>query len=225
MRILLIEDEIRLVEALEYILKKNNYLVDAATDGQLGQEMAESGIYDIIVLDIMLPKKDGLQVLQELRRDGIKTPIILLTARDTVKDKVAGLDLGADDYLVKPFSTEELLARLRAMGRRKGELMTVDNTLRLSNLVLDTSSCEISCSNSRIKLTVKESSILELLLRNAGNVLTKELILDRVWGMDSDAQINNIEVYLSFIRKKLSSLKANVVIETVRGVGYSIKEV
>lgn len=224
MRLLLVEDEVRLSEALVYILKKNKYAVDAVYDGISGFEMAESGIYDLIILDRMLPGKEGLEILKELRKIGIMTPVLILTARDAIRDRVEGLDAGADDYLIKPFSTDELLARIRALSRRNTESIQSES-LTLSSMVFNPLKCEIECEGESLKLTMKESQLLELLLRNKNQVITREQILDRVWGIDSDVEINNIEVYLSYLRKKLSSIKCNINIETIRGVGYCLKEV
>ena len=222
MRILLVEDEPRLSEALTYILKKNNYGVDAASDGETGQAMAETGVYNLIILDRMLPRKEGVALLKELRSQGIHTPVLLLTAKDSLQDRVEGLDAGADDYLVKPFSTEELLARLRALGRRpSGQIQ--DEQLIVAGLNLKPLHCELTQGNKTVKLTLKESLLLELFMRNPGQVITKEQILDRVWGIDTDVEPNNVEIYIHYLRKKLNS--PNVRIETVRGIGYCLKEV
>lgn len=222
MRILLVEDEKRLSMALAHIMKKNNYGVDVAYDGQTGLEMAETGIYCLIILDRMLPKKEGVAVLKELRSKGITTPVLLLTAKDAVEDRVEGLDAGADDYLVKPFATDELLARIRALGRRQdGQVPT--NRLQVASLTLDPMQCEATCNGQTIKLTLKESQLLELFMRNRGQVLTKEQILDRIWGLDTEVELNNVEIYVHYLRKKLTSMKSPVLLETVRGVGYCLK--
>jgi len=222
MRILLVEDEPRLSEALTYILKKNSYGVDTAYDGETGQAMAETGVYDLMILDRMLPRKEGVVLLKELRNQGIHTPVLLLTAKDSLQDRVEGLDAGADDYLVKPFSTEELLARLRALGRRpSGQIQ--DEQLNVAELIFKPLHCELTNGNDEtVKLTLKESLLLELLMRNLGQVITKEQILDRVWGPDTEVETNNVEIYVHYLRKKLNS--PNVRIETVRGIGYSLKE-
>jgi len=221
MRLLLVEDEPRLSEALAYILKKNNYGVDTAYDGDTGQAMAETGVYDLIILDRMLPRKEGVTLLKELRRQGLHTPVLLLTAKDSVQDRIEGLDAGADDYLVKPFSTEELLARLRALGRRpSGQIQ--DEQLKVAGLTLKPLHCELTQGIETVKLTLKESLLLELFMRNPGQVITKEQILDRVWGLDTEVEANNIEIYVHYLRKKLNS--PNVKIETVRGIGYCLKE-
>jgi len=221
MRLLLVEDEPRLSEALTYILKKNNYGVDTAYDGETGQAMAETGVYNMIILDRMLPRKEGVALLKELRSQGIHTPVLLLTAKDSIQDRIEGLDAGADDYLVKPFSTEELLARLRALGRRQsGQIQ--DEQLNVAGLFLKPLHCELTQGNETVKLTLKESLLLELFMRNPGQVITKEQILDRVWGLDTDVETNNVEIYVHYLRKKLNSPNARI--ETVRGIGYCLKE-
>ncbi len=221
MRLLLVEDEERLSEALAYILRKNNYAVDTALDGTSGQYLAETGIYDLIILDRMLPAKDGLQVLRDLRSQGMETPVLLLTAKDAVKDRVEGLDAGADDYLVKPFATEELLARIRALARRKNSKLHGQN-LEFAGLVFDPLQCEVAAGTEKVKLTLKESLLFELLMRNPGQVITREQILDRVWGFDSEVEMNNIEIYIHYLRKKLPL--NGLQIETIRGVGYCLRE-
>lgn len=224
MMILLVEDEPNLSDALSYILKKNNYCVNAAFDGITGQDMAESNIYDLIILDRMLPGKEGLEVLKDIRKKGIKTPVLILTAKNTISDKVEGLDCGADDYLSKPFSKDELLARLRALSRRQADIIKSED-IKLGAMTLNPKKGEIKCGGEVIKLTMKESQLLELLLRNKNQVITKEQILDKLWGFTSDVELNNVEVYLSYLRKKLNSIKCNISIETVRGMGYYLKEV
>lgn len=221
MRILLIEDEERLADALAFILRKQNYGVDLAFDGETGQEMAECDAYDLILLDRMLPRKEGLAVLKDLRRQGIITPVLLLTAKDTISDRVEGLDAGADDYLVKPFATEELLARIRALARRPTQQL-LSEKLQVGEVLLDPSHSEVVIGETTIKLTLKEASLLELLMRNSGQVITKEQILNRVWGVDSDVEMGNVEIYIHYLRKKLKT--KTVQIETVRGLGYSLKE-
>lgn len=220
MRLLLIEDEERLAEALAYILKKHNYGVDLAYDGETGQSMAETELYDLIILDRMLPGKEGIDVLKDLRRQGITTPVLILTAKDSISDRVNGLDAGADDYLVKPFATDELLARVRALNRRPSQQFVTEK-LQVGELVLDPQQGEAYLENMPIKLTFKETLLLELLMRNSGRVVTKEQILNRVWGMDSEVEINNVEIYVHYLRKKLNS--DSILIETVRGLGYRLK--
>lgn len=221
MRLLLVEDEKRLAGALSHLLKKHAYGVDVAFDGETGQEMAETGIYDIIVLDRMLPGKEGLEVLKALRQKGITTPVLLLTARDAVEDRVDGLDAGADDYLVKPFATEELLARLRALARRRPDQLHSEE-IRVGGLALDPLHCEASYKNEAVKLTLKETQLLELFMLNHGQVITKEQLLDRVWGLDADVEPNNVEIYIHYLRKKLTGLKCCARLETVRGIGYRL---
>lgn len=224
MRILLVEDEIRLAEALEQILKKQSYLVDVMGDGTAGQDMAETGIYDVIILDRNLPGIEGVEILKRLRAQRITTPVILLTAKDTVFNRVEGLDAGADDYLIKPFSKDELLARVRALSRRSENLQTSD-VLCVASLCLDIRSCEVSIGAEKVRLTATEAQLLELLMRNSGQVLTKEQILDRIWGFDKDVEIKNVELYIFYLRKKIALEKGGVVINTVRGIGYCLKEI
>lgn len=222
MRILIIEDETYLAEALMQILKKNNYSADAVNDGLSGLDNALTGIYDLILLDIMLPGMDGISVLKTIRKEGVSTPVILLTAKGEVSDKVKGLDSGADDYLAKPFATEELLARIRAASRRKGEIIP-DYTVKFGDIELNTGSLKLSRGPKEIKLILKESELLELLMTRKNAVTSKELVIEKLWGFDSDAEHNNVEVYISFLRKKLAYLDSSVTIATVRGVGYVLE--
>jgi DNA-binding response OmpR family regulator len=221
-RILLVEDEHTLADALVYILKKNNYLVDVAYDGITGQDLAETGTYDLIILDRMLPGKEGVEILKYLRKLGIKSTVIFMTARDTVANKVEGLDAGADDYLVKPFSTDELLARVRSLGRRLDNRLT-ENKISISSLCLNPLRCEAYSADETISLSVKESQLLELLIRNLNQVLTKELILDRVWGCETDVEISIVEIYIHYLRKKINFDKCRVSLNTIRGIGYCLK--
>ncbi|SKA91620.1 DNA-binding response regulator, OmpR family, contains REC and winged-helix (wHTH) domain [Caloramator quimbayensis] len=223
MKILLVEDEIHLSEALTQILKKNKYIVDAAYDGISGLDNALSGIYDLIILDIMLPEIDGISVLKNIRKEGISTPVILLTAKGEISDKVTGLDSGADDYIAKPFATEELLARIRAALRRKGEVLTDNNNLKFGDIELNVSSLKLCKGDKHIKLILKECQLLELLILRNTSVTPKELVIEKLWGFDSEAEHNNVEVYISFLRKKLASLDSKVSITTVRGVGYILE--
>ena len=221
MRILIIEDEIKLAEALAQIFAKNRYNTDIATDGEMGLDMALDKIYDLIVLDIMLPKKNGLKILEEVRAAGSTVPIILLTAKDDVTDKVRGLDLGADDYVTKPFSSEELLARIRALLRRNVEVIS-DNIITCEDISLNISTYELMCGDRSIKLGAKEMSIIEILLRAGKRIISKEELIVKVWGYDSEAEYNNVEVYVSLLRKKLHHLRSKASIKTVRSVGYRI---
>ncbi|MDR0931070.1 MAG: response regulator transcription factor [Clostridiales bacterium] len=218
MNILIIEDEKDLAKVLVNIMKKENYKAECVYDGDDGVDYALSGIYDIIILDVMLPRKSGFEVLQEVRKQGLKTPILMLTAKSEIEDKVAGLDYGADDYLTKPFNTSELLARVRALSRRKEDYVVTE--LKLGNIILNKDTHEISTSKSTIKLGIKEFEILELLMENKGRIITKEQFNEKIWGFDSEAEYNTIEVYVSFLRKKLAAACADVEIKTKRGVGY-----
>jgi len=224
MRILLVEDEVRLSEALVHTLKKNNYIVDVAFDGITGQQMAETEMYNVIILDRMLPGKNGLDVLIELRKQGITTPVLILTAKDSIKNRVEGLDSGADDYLTKPFSKSELLARIRALGRRQSEIL-VNEEINIGNMRFNYIKGEINANGRTIKLTSKESQILEILAKNKNIVVSKEQLLERIWGFQADIELNNIEVYLSYLRKKLAKSDCGIVIETIRARGYCLKEV
>lgn len=222
MRILIVEDELPLAEALTQILKKNNYTVDAVNDGESGLDNALSNIYDLIILDIMLPKMDGISILKSIRKEGLSTPVILLTARGEITDKVLGLDSGADDYLAKPFASEELLARIRALSRRKGEVLQ-DNSLKFGDLQLNPSTLKLTKGSKEIKLILKESQLLELLIMRKNLASSKELIIEKLWGFDSEVEHNHVEVYISFLRKKLTYLNSKVTINTVRGVGYILE--
>lgn len=222
MRVLLVEDEEKLAEATKYILEKQGYAVDWVQDGISGQDMAETGLYDAIILDRMLPKKDGVEVLRYLRNHGIKTPVIFVTARDAVADRVEGLDAGGDDYLVKPFSKDELLARLRALARRPEELLS--EQLRVAKLTLDALRCEADSPCGTVKLSSKETQLLELLMRHRNQVLRKEQIFDRVWGPASEAELSAVELYIFYLRKKIDFPACGVILETIRGIGYCMKE-
>lgn len=218
MRILIVEDEVRLAEALGEILEKERYMVDIVHNGRDGYDYAVSGIYDAIVMDVMMPEKDGYQVVNELRREKIDTPVIMLTAKSSVDDKVKGLDFGADDYMTKPFAPQELLARIRALTRRQGEVV-VDN-LTFADLTLDISSCDLSAGGKSAHLSFKEFEIMKLLM--AGNVISKEDLLVKVWGYETDATENNVEAYISFLRKKLSFIGSETEINALRKMGYKL---
>ena len=223
MRILMVEDEKRIANAVAEILKKNNYTVDVLYNGEDGLDYALSGVYDIIILDIMLPKKDGLVVLKEIRAAGISTPIILLTAKGQVEDKVRGLKLGADDYLPKPFHPDELLARLFALSRRKPEFLD-DGILSFGDIRLVPHMLILSCGNNQIKLKLKESQLFELLIANKNQIISKDTIIERVWGYDANAEDNHVESHISRLRKALAQIKSRVSIRAVRGAGYSLSE-
>lgn len=224
MKLLVVEDEKGLREALIRALTDEGYLADGAADGEEGYELIRTGLYDLVILDIMMPVMDGLEVLRRIRKDGISTPVILLTARSSVEDKVTGIDKGADDYMTKPFAMKELLARIRMVSRRGGEGMP-DAGLKAGDLVLDTQSYQLSCTAGKrsVRLPVKEYQMMEYLMRNAGAVLTREQITERVWGFDTEAEYNNVDVYISFLRKKLAYIKTKTVIRAVRGAGYMLE--
>ena len=219
MKILIVEDEIQLADALCELLKRNTYSADVCYNGIDGLDNALTGVYDCIILDIMLPGMNGLDVLRHMRSEKINTPVLLLTARSEVNDKINGLDCGADDYLTKPFVTGELLARIRALTRRKGEIVD-ENRLQFNGLVLNKNTCSISCGNNDVKLSLKEYNVMEMLIANPGQILPKERIIEKIWGSESDVEYNNIEVYISFLRKKIASISADVQIKTARGIGY-----
>lgn len=223
MRLLLIEDEKRMAQALCEILRLEKYEVDCCFDGVSGLNAIETDIYDIIILDVMLPGMSGYDVAVKARNMGIKTPILMLTAKAELDDKVQGLDSGADDYLTKPFMTKELLARLRALIRRT--LNTEDRTLSFGDIALDTGTFTLSCvSNAQsIRLSEKEYRILEYLILNRGQILTREQLAVKIWGFENDAEYNNVEVYMSFTRKKLAFVEAKTEIKAVRGIGYELR--
>lgn len=223
MRILLIEDEKRMAQALCEILRLENYEVDHYSNGTDGLSAIETDIYDIIVLDVMLPGMNGYEIARVARSKGIRTPILMLTAKSELDDKVTGLDSGADDYLTKPFMSKELLARLRALGRR-----TFNNTeglLKYNDITLDTGTLTLSCTQNgqSVRLSEKEYHILEYLILNQGQILTREQLAVKIWGFDNDAEYNNVEVYMSFTRKKLAFVGAKTEIKAVRGVGYELR--
>ena len=218
MRILIVEDEVRLAETLRQLLEDQRYQADTVYDGADGVDYGLAGQYDLIILDVMLPKVDGFQVAQRLRAAHVSTPILMLTARDEVGDKISGLDCGADDSMTKPFDTGELMARVRALTRRQGEVL--NDVLTVGDLSLDCTSRLLSTKERSVRLGFKEFEVLRLLMVNSGSVVTKETIISKIWGLDSEAEDNNVEVYISFLRKKLVFLNSQVSISTVRKVGY-----
>ncbi|TRZ40232.1 DNA-binding response regulator [Niallia circulans] len=222
MRILIVEDEVGLAEALAQILNKNNYYVDIVHDGETGLDYILTGIYDLILLDIMLPELDGITVLRTIRDKAIATPVVMLSAKGEVPDKVSGLDNGADDYIAKPFATDELLARIRAALRRNNEVVPEDS-LKFGDLELNMSTLMLMCKTKDLKLILKEGKLLELLLIRKNTVTSKEQIIEKLWGLDSDVEHNNVEVYISFLRKKLAFLDSVVQIKTIRGIGYILE--
>lgn len=221
MRLLLVEDEKRMAQALCEILRLEKYDVDHYADGLDGMYAVETGVYDIIILDVMLPGKNGFEIAKQARKMGIKTPILMLTAKSELDDKVTGLDCGADDYLTKPFMTEELLARLRALARRN--INTPDGTLTFGDITLNKDTSALICGENSVRLSEKEFRILEYLIANQGQILTREQLAVKIWGYESDAEYNNVEVYMSFTRKKLSFVKAKAEIKAVRGIGYELR--
>lgn len=218
MRVLVVEDEVRLAEALGQIMLEQRYQVDLVHDGADGLDYAMTGQYDVILLDVMLPKLDGFEVARRLRLARVSTPILMLTARDEVPDKIAGLDRGADDYMTKPFDAGELLARVRALTRRQGEVLA--ESMEAHGLSLDLAGHTLACGERCIRLGFKEFEVLRLLMAAGGGVVPKEEIISKVWGMESDAEDNNVEAYISFLRKKLAFIGAGCGICTVRKVGY-----
>ena len=221
MKLLLVEDEKRMAQALCEILRLEKYDVDHYADGAEGLYAAESGIYDLIILDVMLPHKNGFEIASDLRRKNIKTPILMLTAKSELDDKVMGLDCGADDYLTKPFMTKELLARLRALVRRS--INTPDGALSFGDIRLEVDTSALICKEASVRLSEKEFRLLEYLIANQGRILTREQLAVKIWGYENDAEYNNVEVYLSFARKKLSFVKSKTDIKAVRGVGYELR--
>ena len=222
MRLLLAEDEQRLSRALVAILERNHYSVDTVFDGEAASEYLSAENYDGVILDIMMPKKDGITVLKELRSQGNQVPVLLLTAKSEIDDRVQGLDAGANDYLPKPFDSRELLARIRAMTRVNS--VQASSVLEFGNITLDQTTFVLSSPTGNFRLANKEFQMLEMLMNNPHMLISSERFLEKIWGYDSDAEINVVWVYLSYLRKKLVSLKANVQIKATRNAGYSLEE-
>jgi len=221
MRILLAEDERSLSRAVVALLERSNYAVDAVYDGVEALEYLDSGNYDALILDIMMPRLDGLSVLKQLRQRGNPIPVLILTAKSEIDDKVEGLDSGANDYLTKPFSTRELLARLRAITRT--QTSQVSSVLRFGNVALDQTSFELSSPSGSYRLANKEYQMMELLLMNPGQTISTERFLEKIWGYDTETELNVVWVYISYLRKKLAALNANVRIQAARNVGYRVE--
>lgn len=221
MRILLAEDERSLSRAIMALLERNHYSADAVYDGEEALAYLECGNYDALILDLMMPKLDGLSVLRRLREGGNRIPVLILTAKSEVDDKVLGLDTGANDYLTKPFSTPELMARIRAMTRSQTTQAT--SRLTFGNITLDQTTFELSSPSSSVRLTNKEFQMMELLMRNPRQRISSERFLERIWGYDSDVELNVVWVYLSYLRKKLAALQANVQIKAFRNAGYTLE--
>lgn len=220
----MVEDEYALADALAESMKKEHYTVDLSYDGESGLDQALTGIYDVMVLDVMLPKINGLEVLRRIRREKITTPVLILTAKDSLEDKLRGFEMGADDYLTKPFQTRELLARIKALTRRRGVIE--ETVLSYGDLLLDTGLCEIRSEKTgqAMKLSAKEYQMLEYMMMNRRQVITKEQFIEKIWGYESDAEYNSVEVYVSFLRKKMNFVGCSTKIRSVRGVGYILEE-
>lgn len=221
MRILIVEDETRLAETLRQLMEDQRYQADMVGDGADGVDYGLTGQYDLIILDVMLPKVDGFEVACRLRSAHISTPILMLTARDDISDKIGGLDCGADDYMTKPFDSGELMARVRALTRRQGEVL--GDVLKVGDLSLECSSRLLRVGERSVRLGFKEFEVMRLLMVNSRAVVSKETLIAKIWGLDSEAEDNNVEVYISFLRKKLAYLGSRIAISTVRKVGYYLE--
>lgn len=225
MRLLLAEDETSLAKAIVTILKKNNYTVDAACDGVEALEYLETNEYDGVILDVMMPRMDGISVLKQIRKSGNSVPVIMLTAKAEIDDKVLGLDSGANDYLTKPFAAKELLARIRAMTRSNTAAVQPDSRLRFGNITLDCATFGLSSPFGSFTLANKEFQMLELLMRNPEQIISAEQFMDKIWGFESNAESNVVWTYVSYLRKKLTALNADVKIKAMRNVGYSLESI
>ena len=223
MRLLIAEDERSLSKALTVILEKNNYSVDAAYDGEEALDYLSVGQYDGLILDIMMPRMDGLTVLKRLRAKGNNIPVLMLTAKSEIDDRVTGLDCGANDYLTKPFDTKELLARIRAMTR--GRSGSQSSVLTMGNISLDRTTYELSSPSGSFRLANKEFQVMELLMSNPKQLIPTERMMEKIWGFDSDSEINVVWAYISYLRKKLTALNADIKIKASRNAGYSLEAV
>ena len=224
MRLLIVEDEVRLADTLRQLLNRQGYTADVYYDGVSGLDNATTGIYDLMVLDVMLPGMNGFQVVKKLREAGVTTPVLMLTAKSDVSDRIHGLDCGADYYLTKPFEPEELLACVRTLLRRSGGQLQESDTLTWGDLSLERTTFTLSCAERAVRLSRREYDLMELLMRNGNQVVTKEQMLVKVWGYDSQAEDNNVEVYISFLRRKLTHLHSAVKIKTLRMLGYCLTQ-
>lgn len=220
MKILIVEDEVLLASSLKTLLEKKGFTVEVAYDGETGKDYAETGVYDLLILDVMMPKLNGYDLARQVRAERCATPILMLTAKGELEDRIEGLNAGADYYLTKPFDTRELLACINALLRRQGDQV---DELRFGNTALDLASGMLVCGAERVRLSAKEFDIMRFLLQSKGNNLSKEVLLARVWGFDSNAVENHVEVYVGFLRKKLASIGSNVRIEAVRRLGYHLE--
>ena len=220
MKILIVEDEVLLANSLKTLLEKKGFAVEVAYDGETGKDYAETGVYDLLILDVMMPKLNGYDLARQVRAERCATPILMLTAKGELEDRIEGLNAGADYYLTKPFDTRELLACINALLRRQGDQV---DELRFGNTALDLDSGMLVCGAERVRLSAKEFDIMRFLLQSKGNNLSKEVLLARVWGFDSNAVENHVEVYVGFLRKKLASIGSNVRIEAVRRLGYHLE--
>lgn len=221
MRVLIVEDEKRLAAALSQIMIEQKYMTDVVHDGESGLDYALAGQYDVIVLDVMLPKMSGFDIVKKMRQEKITTPVLLLTAKDEISDKVTGLDCGADDYMTKPFSPEELLARVRALSRRLGDVIL--DELNFADVILSLSNQNVTCGSKSVHLGFKEFEVLKILMASPKQIIPKEDLILKVWGAESSAEDNNVEAYISFIRKKLFYIGSKVTVGTVRKVGYRLE--
>ena len=223
MNILIIEDEYSLADAVAEMLKKEDFSVCIKTDGEEGEDEALTGNYDLILLDVMLPEKNGFEILKYLRQEKIKTPVIMLTAKSEIDDKLNGLENGADDYITKPFSMRELMARVKAVLKRSNNIENLD-CLEYGDLTLDLKSAKLICGSNEIQISKKELELLEYFLLNKNQIVTRENLFEKIWGYDSEVEYNNVEVYFTFIRRKLKLIGSNVNIRAVRGLGYKLEE-
>lgn len=222
MKILIIEDEYSLADAISETLKKENFMTNIITDGEEGENEALTGVYDLILLDIMLPNKDGFKILDSLQKEKIETPVIILTAKSEIYDKLNGLENGADDYITKPFHIKELVARIKVVLKRKTDVKDL-SIIQYEDLSLNLRNGKIFCQNNEITINGKELELLEILMINKNQAVSREILADKIWGYNSDTEYNNVEVYISFLRKKLKLLKSKVEIKTLRGIGYILE--
>lgn len=223
MKILIIEDEYSLADAISETLQKEKFVVNIITNGEDGENEALTNIYDLILLDVMLPKKDGFEILANLRKEKVDIPVIMLTAKSEISDKLNGLENGADDYITKPFHMRELIARVKVILKRKTNIQDT-NVLEYSDLKLDLVTCKMSVNGSEITINGKELDLLEILLVNKNQIVNREILANKIWGYNSETEYNNVEVYVSFLRKKLKLLKSKVKIKAVRGIGYKLED-